>query len=942
MTTESTEQYVSAAQHGDERAFAALIEAHYGLVRALAYSTVRERCAAEDVTQEVFLVAWSNLDRLRNHGAFPMWLRKIARHTSLNWIRSESFRKKLAERYGKTIGEASGVDAPERRERARRVQEALATLTPLYREAMVLFYMEGQSVRDAARELGITEGAMKLRLHQGRKRLRALLEADLEQELIQEVSAPTPARAVERIASALMIGPAMPSLGKAAAAPGIGLWLHETMHSGLSQWPRMLIDGGVAMSTKKAVIAGAVALVLGLGGYIGFSMRGGEGEIAPKSRPRIGIASVRPKEAPLPATVSPLSAAAEEEEPTATSETQTEPEESLPKDAEIVAAADAGTEEEPGKIKDPKDYASVSGVVIDSKGYPLPGALVRVLATGSPTPEAMGPRRFDEIRNREDHAFTGTTDDNGAFSIAGISYEGMATASASAAGYTFGPKSQEILQLSPRTNLDNLRLILQSGVTINGRLLSSAKRPVADGAVSIQAFTDGQHTVNGTMQSAGTDEHGLFRLTFPNEGQATLTASSPTYGDATFSEVNVSDEGEVELTMEDPASVSGRIEWSDGSPAAGVTVALLGSAQIGNGRSGPGHSYSGGTDANGGYVIDSVDVGQDYRVAVQHGSDRPLSQILPFGALRPGEQRVWDYKIEVPIVVHGVVYGESTRKPLTAVKVSCRKDGVRLDATVPVGPDGAYELRLLSGEGNYLVYPRYWRQDFDDRTPDGESLTLRPGDEVNVDLYLPDTFTMAFAVVDLAGDPVPGVELMVSEGDHNWALAGFAVTDAEGRWVWEGFIAGVETRVIVLRDGKRRASSESYVGEPGEIVPEQVLVMRDYGGIEGDAVDQAGNPLANVPINFEIRYGNDSIVEAEQRTDENGHFVLLDDVPATLVQVLASATINRPDFSSTLDWDSGPFLCPADMVVDLGAAAFSGAVGPSPEAEQNKLLARVP
>jgi hypothetical protein len=305
---------------------------------------------------------------------------------------------------------------------------------------------------------------------------------------------------------------------------------------------------------------------------------------------------------------------------------------------------------------------------------------------------------------------------------------------------------------------------------------------------------------------------------------------------------------------------------------------------------------------------------------------------------------VWDYKVEVPIIVRGVVYGESTRRPLTKVKVSCVKDGVRLDATVPVGPDGAYELRLLSGEGTYLVYPQYWRKDpFEDTgSADGESLALRPGDDVNVDLHLPDTFTMAFAVVDLGGDPIPGIELSVTDADHTWGPAGY--TDAEGRWVWEGFIANVETGVVVRRDGKRRAESEAYVGDPGEIVPEQILVVRDFGGVEGDAVDEAGNPLANVTIAFEIRYGDDDVVRAEQRTDETGHFVLLDDVPATLVQVVARAAINRPDFSSSLTWDSGPFLCPADMVVDLGAAAFDGETGPEPsrESELNKLLARTP
>ena len=92
---------VTAARTGDADAFRILVERYYGTVRGLAVSVVSDCVAAEDIAQEVFLVAWTNLNRLRRAEAFLMWLRKITRNCARNWLRKEHYRRKLAERHAR-------------------------------------------------------------------------------------------------------------------------------------------------------------------------------------------------------------------------------------------------------------------------------------------------------------------------------------------------------------------------------------------------------------------------------------------------------------------------------------------------------------------------------------------------------------------------------------------------------------------------------------------------------------------------------------------------------------------------------------------------------------------------------------------------------------------------------------------------------------------------
>ena len=75
------------AQRGDAAAFETLIERHLGLIHSVAYARLRHVDSAEDLTQEVALRAFLNLQRIDPRGNVTAYLARIARNLAIDWLR---------------------------------------------------------------------------------------------------------------------------------------------------------------------------------------------------------------------------------------------------------------------------------------------------------------------------------------------------------------------------------------------------------------------------------------------------------------------------------------------------------------------------------------------------------------------------------------------------------------------------------------------------------------------------------------------------------------------------------------------------------------------------------------------------------------------------------------------------------------------------------------
>jgi RNA polymerase sigma-70 factor, ECF subfamily len=168
---------VARALAGETGAFEELVRCHLRSAHAVALGVLANPADAEDVCQDAFLTALEKLEECREPDRFAGWLLRIVRNRALDLLESRARREgEPLERVAETASaDDPGRDA-ERSELRERLLSALGGLPQTQREVVLLHDLEGWRHREIAELLGTSEGAVRVRLHEARRRLRAALE----------------------------------------------------------------------------------------------------------------------------------------------------------------------------------------------------------------------------------------------------------------------------------------------------------------------------------------------------------------------------------------------------------------------------------------------------------------------------------------------------------------------------------------------------------------------------------------------------------------------------------------------------------------------------------------------------------------------------------------------------------------------------------------------
>jgi len=164
---------VALAAGGDRQAFERLYRTHVTRIHSLARRMTGEE-HADDLTQDVFVRAWTKLSTFRAEAAFGTWLHRLAvnvilaRRTTLGTERG---------RYDDSEGVLDGVSSrPHAPDLSLDFEEAIGRLPDGAREVFVLHDIEGYRHEEIADLLGIVPGTSKSQLHHARMALRRHLE----------------------------------------------------------------------------------------------------------------------------------------------------------------------------------------------------------------------------------------------------------------------------------------------------------------------------------------------------------------------------------------------------------------------------------------------------------------------------------------------------------------------------------------------------------------------------------------------------------------------------------------------------------------------------------------------------------------------------------------------------------------------------------------------
>ena len=162
-------------------AFEELVELTGRQVYTLALRLTGDRHEAEDVAQEAYLRVHRSLRSFRGESRFETWLHRVVANAAINHMRNKARFGDLAdepERIMRIAAEASTDEMPAHEELA----AALAQLPDAQRVAVVLKDVYGFTTAEIAERLGTTDGAVKLRLHRGRRNLKNLIHGARETE----------------------------------------------------------------------------------------------------------------------------------------------------------------------------------------------------------------------------------------------------------------------------------------------------------------------------------------------------------------------------------------------------------------------------------------------------------------------------------------------------------------------------------------------------------------------------------------------------------------------------------------------------------------------------------------------------------------------------------------------------------------------------------------
>jgi RNA polymerase sigma-70 factor, ECF subfamily len=176
---------------GEKHLFHDLIRPCERSIYLLVFSLLKNEGEAEDAAQETAIKVYLNLHLFRGEAQFRTWVLSIARNEALGRLRKQGIRRE--ESLDAATDDQTGdytpailtswrevpADALEQKELGALLRKAIEGLPEIYRNIVLLRDIEELDIRETAAVLGISEGAVKVRLH----RARAMLQKELAPQL---------------------------------------------------------------------------------------------------------------------------------------------------------------------------------------------------------------------------------------------------------------------------------------------------------------------------------------------------------------------------------------------------------------------------------------------------------------------------------------------------------------------------------------------------------------------------------------------------------------------------------------------------------------------------------------------------------------------------------------------------------------------------------------
>jgi RNA polymerase sigma-70 factor, ECF subfamily len=167
----------------DELTLNTLMKEYGQSVLWLAYSYVKDKNLAEEITQDVFVICYKKLETFREESSIKTWIYRITTNRCKDVMKSRSYKyKKMTQSLFEHF--VSKDDTPEdflmRKTEEKELSLAVLAIPLKYREAIFLYYFENLKVDEISKLLSINANTVKTRLHRGRELIKQMYERGVE------------------------------------------------------------------------------------------------------------------------------------------------------------------------------------------------------------------------------------------------------------------------------------------------------------------------------------------------------------------------------------------------------------------------------------------------------------------------------------------------------------------------------------------------------------------------------------------------------------------------------------------------------------------------------------------------------------------------------------------------------------------------------------------
>lgn len=175
---EKDAELVALARQGDKEAYGDLYERHVDAIFRYVFYRVGSRREAEDLTEQVFLKGWENINGFRVEAPFQAWLYRIAHNTVVDHYRKRRVASEPIDEAAIPAGNPGTEDQLIAKEQAAQLAGVIRRLSPLQQHVLVLRFVNGLSAEEIGQILNRSAGTVRVLQHRALKAAHAFLTAE--------------------------------------------------------------------------------------------------------------------------------------------------------------------------------------------------------------------------------------------------------------------------------------------------------------------------------------------------------------------------------------------------------------------------------------------------------------------------------------------------------------------------------------------------------------------------------------------------------------------------------------------------------------------------------------------------------------------------------------------------------------------------------------------